>query len=333
MTALDTVAPEIGRDRYGRPLVVPPNGGKPIPYTRCTTYIDAIEDKYGLQQWMQRMVALGLADRPDLLLAVSSHRDDKKALNKICDDAREAAGATAAATTGTALHALTELIDRGQDLPTLPAQTMADLDAYRAATADLKAVHIEQFCVLDTLQIGGTPDRVVEYQGERYIADLKTGSIEYGALKIAAQLAVYSRSLTYDIATGERGHHGADMTRGIVIHAPAGQGTASLHWVDLELGWYAVNVATQVREQRRLKFRDLMEPFGPYASAAPGTAPGNTAMRRARAAREQAAAEPTIVDRIRACTTADEVRALWTEDWTSDLNDFAKKHIADIEAA
>jgi hypothetical protein len=41
----------------------------------------------------------------------------------------------------------------------------------------------------------------VEYGGKRYIADLKTGSIEWGTLKIAAQLAVYARSHTYDVAT------------------------------------------------------------------------------------------------------------------------------------
>jgi hypothetical protein len=131
-----------------RPLVVPAGGGKPVAYTRCTTYIDCIEDKFNLQKWMQRMTALGLASRPDLLLSVQAHRDDKGKLDKICEDAKEAAAANAAATTGTALHALTELIDRGEDLPSCP-RDVADLEAYRAATADLKAVHIEQFCVQD----------------------------------------------------------------------------------------------------------------------------------------------------------------------------------------
>jgi len=30
---------EIERDRYGRPLVVPPAGGKAIAYTRATTIL------------------------------------------------------------------------------------------------------------------------------------------------------------------------------------------------------------------------------------------------------------------------------------------------------
>ena len=34
---------EIERDRYGRPLVVPPKGGKAIAYTRATTISNSLE--------------------------------------------------------------------------------------------------------------------------------------------------------------------------------------------------------------------------------------------------------------------------------------------------
>jgi hypothetical protein len=331
-----TPPPAINRDRYGRPLVIPPEGGKAVAYTRATTYIDCIEDKFNLQKWMQRMVALGLASRPDLLLSVQAHRDDKRELDKITDAAKEAAAATAAATTGTALHALTELIDRGEELPAgLPANVKASLDAYIAATAELQATHIEQFCVLDTLKIGGTPDRVVKYGDGRYIADLKTGSIEWGVLKIAMQLAIYARSHTYDVASGDRGMHDADTTRGIVIHLPSVEDPAdakcTLHWVDLEAGWYAVQVATKVREKRKLKFTDLTEPFGPVTPIAPGTAPGNTAMTRARNV-EAASLEA----QIRAARTPDDVRALWAnheDEWTDDLTQVAQTHIANLGVA
>lgn len=325
--SITTPTPTLERDRWGRPLVVPPGGGEPVAYSRCTSYVDCIEDKTALDLWKQRQVALGLASRPDLLLAVSAHRDDKRALNGVCKDALEAAAASAAATRGTALHSLTEQIDRGQELPAvLPDDVVADLDSYRASTVDLKHILIEQFCVLDKLKIGGTPDRVVEYQGRRYIADLKTGSINLGTLKIAAQLAVYSRSQTYDIATHARGMHEADTSRGIIIHLPAGQGSASLHWVDLEVGWYAVQTAKDVREKRALKFKDLTEPFGPVTPAPPGEVPGNSAMRRTR----KAAEKPDLAIAIRACTSADSVRALWGEfaaDWTPELTEVAKAHI------
>lgn len=315
MTTLTTVAPEIARDRYGRPLVVPPGGGKAVAYTRCTTYIDVLEDKFALTKWMMRMTALGLSTRPDLMLAVAAHREDKKALDRICEDAKEAAAASAAATTGTALHALTELVDSGRDLPVLPETAVADLMAYKTATRDLKAVHIEQFCVLDDLKVGGTPDRVVEVAGQRYIADIKTGSIEYGILKIAMQLAVYARAATYDIGTGTRGDHAASLERGLIIHLPAGQAMCSLHWVDLEVGWQAVQVAGAVREHRKTKFGDITAPY----SAADGVAQ-----------------RTTLADQIAACTTADEVRALWAANasrWTDALTEQAKAHITKLPAA
>lgn len=320
-----TPPPAITRDRYGRPMVVPPNGGKAVAYTRCTTYIDVLEDKYALQKWTQRMVALGLASRADLLLSVSAHREDKRQLDRICDDAREAAAASAKATTGTALHALTELIDRGQELPPgLPPNVLASLEKYREATADFTATHIEQFCVQDMLKIGGTPDRVVKHGKKRYIADLKTGSIEWGVLKIAMQLAVYARSKTYDVATGTRGSHDAEIDRGLVIHLPAVDDPADarcdLHWVDLLEGWNSVILARSVREKRALKFADIAEPFNPA---------GVTTL-------EQLQASLPLEKQIEACATADDVRALWAAhaaEWTDALTEAAKAHIAALAKA
>jgi len=243
----------IPRDRYGRPLVVPPEGGAPMPYTRCTTYVSALEDTYNLSRWQQRMVALGMADRPDLVLAAGAHRDDKDELNRIVDQAMDAAQAHAAAGVGTSLHKLTEQLDRGQIPGPVPEAYHADIDAYAAATSCLEMVGIERFTVLDELKIGGTHDRTVRYQGRTYIADIKTGSIEYSALKIAMQLAVYSRSVLYDHRTRTREPLDVDTDRAIVIHLPAGQGRCELHWIDIAAGWEAVQVATQVRDWRRRK--------------------------------------------------------------------------------
>ena len=315
-----TPPPAINRDRWGRPLVVPPGGGKPVAYTRCTTFVDALEDKYNLQLWMQRMTAVGLSMRPDLLLAVSAHKDDKSKLNKICDDAKEAAAASAAATTGTALHALTELVDRGQELPPLPSEAQADLAAYAAATEALKATHIEQFCVLDPLQIGGTPDRIVRHEGKSYIADIKTGSIEFGILKIAMQLAVYARSKTYDIASAERGMHGAELDKALIIHLPAGEARCDLYWVDILAGWDAVQVAKQVREKRKLKFGDLTRAF---ADLTP----------------ELVVPEATVVpleQQIAECLTEVALRALWAENeaaWNDTLTELAKQRLLELKAA
>lgn len=246
---LTTVTPEIERDRYGRPLIVPPGGGRKVPYRRCTTYVSVLEDTWNLSRWSQRMVALGLADRPDLLLGVAAHRDDKDKLNRLCEDAQEAAKAHAAATTGTAVHALTEIVDRGLDLPVIPDGAAADLDAYRRATAGIEWLAIEQGVVVDDLKVHGTPDRIGRLpDGRVVVADLKTGDVEYGLKKIEAQLAMYAHGVAYDHTTGTRAPlpDGLDLDTAVVIHLPAGSGRCELLEVDIAAGWADVAVCTQV---------------------------------------------------------------------------------------
>lgn len=272
--AFDLLAPipEIPRDRFGRPMIVPPNGGRPVAYTRCTTYVGALEDTYNLGAWQQRMVAAGLAARPDLHLRAASlgapppkgatpaeqaaEKRWKAAMNEVADAAREAAAASAAATIGTSLHALTEAMDRGQTLGAVPEQWRKHLDNYARATQKLTAVGIERFLVEDGLKIGGTADRIVRIDGHDglLIADVKTGSIEYGAGKIAMQLAVYAHSLAYDPASGARQPvEGLRTDRGVIIRLDAATGNCELHWADLTAGWDAVQLATQVRAWRARK--------------------------------------------------------------------------------
>ena len=59
-------AAEPKRDRYGRPMVTPRNGGKPKPFTRPTTIADTLDDRHNLELWMQRQVLKGSIARPDL---------------------------------------------------------------------------------------------------------------------------------------------------------------------------------------------------------------------------------------------------------------------------
>ena len=241
----------IARDRWQRPLIVPPEGGTPVGYARWSSYGDVLEDRFNLEKWKVRTAATGLADRPDLLLSVAAHRDDKQQLDRLCDQAIEAAKGSSAATTGTALHKLTETVDAGGQLPELPPSAVADLDAYRSATRPLTVLAVEQFVVCDDPQAAGTFDRIVEYDGTRYVADIKTGSVKWGIGKIAVQLAGYSRSVAYEPATGARSRLDVDQDRALVIHLPQGEGRCSLLWVDIAEGWRGVRMAQSVREWRK----------------------------------------------------------------------------------
>lgn len=337
--------PDFEREsRWKRPIIRDAaDESKRAPYTRVTTYIDCLEDKYNLQRWEKRMVALGLADRKDLILSVKAIRDpsdpdDKQKLNYICDDAKEAARGRAAANTGTALHAFTDMLDRGEELPELPPGLAASLERFRTVTTEAGLIVREIECrmVLDSLRMAGTADRVYQLGQERYVGDTKSGStIELGILKICMQLAAYSRSWQYDPRTDKRWAHGASTTRGIIMHLPSTddpeQARCELYWVDLEAGWEALKVARTVRDLRKIKFEQLTEPF-----AGPPTRPS---LRRERSdaekATQRAEVSPSgLADRVRACSTAKEVGDLWrayARLWTDELTAVAKEHIASIE--
>lgn len=263
---------EVRRDRWGRPLIVPPEGGKPVPYTRCTTYIKALDDTALLTAWAKRMVLVGATVDPSLVER-AAFETDKRTLDALAEEALVAARANAKRDKGTLLHALTEYADRGEPLPEtgtvdgvvweVTDADRADIAAYVKATEDLTVTHIERFTVCDELQVAGTPDRLVSFDGQTYIADLKTGSVDYAALSIAMQLSVYSRSQFYDTATGERTPlPGVSQDLGIVVHLPAGSAECRLLWVDLETGWRGVQAAGVVRKWRGIKAKDVFSPFG-----------------------------------------------------------------------
>jgi hypothetical protein len=289
----------VPRDGWGRPLAVPPTGGKPQGHTRTTTFIDCIEDKSNLIDWQSRMVLLGATRRPDLLeqARLLNHEDaaDKKKLNALTEQAKDAAGANEKSRKGTYLHDLSEYVDRGDPLPkTISGADLDDMAAYMMATSVLKVVAIEQFVVVPELSVGGTFDRLSYYDGPgpdgkpisgNFITDTKTGTIEYGKLKMASQLAVYSRGKLYDhtrfpvdasdkkaFATWKKTEFTAEQAAqaysplppvnqdwGIIVHLPAGTGECNLYWVDLNIGWALAQLALTIRNARSTK--GAMKPF------------------------------------------------------------------------
>ena len=250
---------EIDRDRYGRPLIIPPSGGKAIAYTRATTIANSLDDASALTAWKMRMAAIGLTTRPDILLSITAVQDDKMAVNSLIEDAMEVAGANKAANIGTAIHSFAERLDLGQDLGVVPPQWAPDVKAYEQATKILNNKFIEQFCVLDKFKIAGTPDRVVEYKGELFIADIKTGRVDHPN-NISIQLAIYANGLPYDAATATRGTWGeVNKEKAIIIHLPAGTGTCKLMWIDIKEGFKGLQFAMKTRKWRDQK--GLSYPF------------------------------------------------------------------------
>jgi len=267
---------DVPRDEFGRPLVVPPDGGPRVPYMRTTTFIKPLDDPTKLHRWQQRQLVAGLARRPDLVTAAAADPDNADLLDDVVTRAIEPS--SAAATVGTALHLLTERLDRGEALGHVPPTHSGDLGAYERATASIEWTNIETFRVLDQWRVAGTADRIGRYGGRLVVADIKTGSIGFAG-KFAAQLSIYARALPYDIETDRRGPADAvDLSRGLIVHLPAGKGECRLYWVDLEKGWAACNLARRVWRWRDT--RGLLTPSVADFTLAARTAADIEALRK-----------------------------------------------------
>lgn len=249
ITLEDTAArrPEPPRDRFGRYLI----DGK--PWQRVTTLAKMLDDTSSLADWKARMTALGLAQRPDLFAQVATCSvDDRKGLNALVEQAKEAAGASAKANLGTALHAMCEQVDLGADPSTILPQWRADVDAYVAATDHIRWSHVEAIVVNRALGVAGTTDRIGVTGQRSVVADIKTGSLDYAALAIAIQIAAYAHAdEVFDATTGElTPMPDVDRETGLIIHLPAGEGRCSLYEVDLVEGWKLAQLAVEVRDAR-----------------------------------------------------------------------------------
>lgn len=268
-TVEQLLRPEPRRNRWGQYMLPTEPDGKDRPYTRVTTFASSIDDRWNLEQWKQRMVAAGLVARQDLLAQAAAHIGDKQKLNRICDEAVEAAKGSAGANLGTALHTFTEQVDLGLE-PTIPSPWDLDIAAYQRTLAEkgirVSTQFIERIVVHHGFGIAGTFDRLVHVDGWPLpvIADLKTGNLDHASAfgAIAVQLAAYANAdELYDPATDQlTPMPPVDRTRALVIHLPAGKATCTLHVVDIVAGWKAAQLCADVRDWRKRK--NLAAPFG-----------------------------------------------------------------------
>lgn len=267
---------------------------KPRSWTRATTLASTLADRYALERWGQRNVVLGIAARPDLYaLAASCTPDDKDQLGKIVDQAQEAAKARSGANLGTALHRLTERIDRGELLD-VPDQWKPDIDAYCQTLADasisILPEWIERVVINPAVEAAGTIDRMVYLDGKFTIADLKTGAhaVDRQMTDIAVQLAIYANSthawkgVADQVPRDQWGRYKlphpeddptvyeplpeVNLERALVIHLPVGEGSCTLHEVDITAGRQALDLALAVRAWR--KRDDLSTPYSRWKELA-----------------------------------------------------------------
>lgn len=261
-------ADDVQRDRWGRPLIIPPDGGKPVAYTRMSTIAKVLDDQSNLIAWAQRMTAIGLLKKPALMTKLSGivavgDLDDskvKRSLTKLCDEAKEAAGGSDRASAGTGLHALTEAVDAGLELQYVAKADLARVDEYREAMKDYVPLNAEGFVVQDDIMAAGSYDRLWRCpDGRVRVGDLKTGAWDKKyPMGVTTQLAGYANGVHYDFETGDREplHPDLDPSVGLLVSMPPSGGCEVVP-LDLTLGWRCLVAAIETRALRKLSAADF----------------------------------------------------------------------------
>lgn len=278
------------RDQWQRPRIPArgTSGRANLPkagYTRSSTLGSTLEDQFNLGEWKAGQAVYGLSRSKSLHLSAQAvERPDgevcKKQLREIAKKAQDVAESGALATIGTAIHALSERVDRGDAIPHIEGEAREALDAWTSITAGFHKIATEAKVVCHEHKVAGTFDRLfvtlgpmTTPDGERLpagtiiLADLKTSSTAaYFGLKFAVQLAEYAHGDPFDLQTygcmpWEWLTKGVvDVTRGdarphpkwaLIVHVPTGNPAgAGLYWVDIESGRDLSALAIAVREQR-----------------------------------------------------------------------------------
>lgn len=269
----------IRRDRFGRYLLPDPATGAERSWTRVTTAVKGLEggDTFHLQQWMKRMVAFGMGVRPDLvdLAASAEDADDKETLNDVVKQAEAAAAGSKKANTGTALHAFTQKMDRGDTEINIPAAHRERVQEYKRAleryNIGIIPNMIEITLLFPELELAGTADRFVHWGGGDLpvVDDLKTGgTIDFSRVAIAMQLAAYANSpWVWNHETQKLDPMPeVDKKTGLVLHLPStGDIVSTLYRVNIEEGLSLLKKAVDVKQIQKTKGKHLfteVEPSG-----------------------------------------------------------------------
>lgn len=275
--------PEEGRtvkfDRWGRYLLPDLDDGKEVPWTRVTTLAGTLEDSYNLERWKGRKVLEGLVISRGLVSHAAEVFDEygydpqtkeaRDRLNDIVGRAHKVAKVGAGADKGTELHALTEQISRGELLfdTEAPAAYRDHLNAYVTTLAanqiEIVPEYMERLICVPELRVVGRLDALAHEKlaGALRVFDLKTQKdFDFGAMKIAIQLAIYSRGAAMfneETWEWEAMPPGIDQSVATVAHLPVLDGKpdkiCELYDVDLDWGWRWARASFQTREARRAK--------------------------------------------------------------------------------
>lgn len=259
ITQLDQATTPSGppRDRYGRYLIPDPDTGKPRSWMRATTLAKTLEDPTNLTNWKARMVATGVASRPSIAAGITAAQGDRTELNRLVEQAQEAAGANENRELGTHLHRILELVDTGHmTVDQVPDPWARDVRAYqqqlRRNSLRVDPQQCEVVFLNTALGVAGMADRLyLDHEDQYVVGDIKTGGY-IAWLSFAMQFAIYATSThIYDPTTDTtRPAPTIRQDHTLMVHTQAGQGTCQIIPLSVPEGYDAVLMALEVRRIR-----------------------------------------------------------------------------------
>lgn len=279
----------VDRDRWGRPLLYPPEGGKAVAYTRPSTMAKWLDSQAGLINWKASMAMLGMAKSKPIQARIAAivartendaYRENKDALKDLVESATQIAQAQGRADFGTAIHEFTELLDAGTlDWSYVPEALKNPLEAYQEVMSNYVTVDTEVFVAVDEedrtgkkIRGAGSLDRIIEHpEFGVVVADIKTGRDEPKyPLGVTTQVSIYSRGKRYrdanfggspafddgdpnvdETAWRKPLHHDLNTETGVLIHLPLEGKECTLYALDLNAGWESLLLGHRVQEARR----------------------------------------------------------------------------------
>lgn len=267
----------------GRYKAPHPVTGKKSSWTRVTNFVKKASDHFALEQWGNRSLAVGLFSRPDLIKQVDGKdvKADRTFLNRLVEEAKQAAGSKDRARLGTIMHKHTEEVDAGhKDLADVPEQFREDvkvyLDAMQVKGLMMLPHLMERSTAVVDLEVIGTFDGIVRLPDGTYaVGDKKTGAtLEFNQAEIAVQIAIYAHGVnSVGVATahpsnieGEPPTWTWEKPRdedgnvikvredvGIVMHIPYGTGDCFIYSIPLDVGWRGAQLCREVQSWQKIK--------------------------------------------------------------------------------
>lgn len=209
--------PKVERGKWGwYKLPHPHHPDRPARlWQRASSFAKLTADTHAINLWGKRMVALGLAKRPDLFaLAASMTAEQREDLDDVCEQATVAAEANSRANLGTAIHAFTEIVDSGFTPESVPDFVAPDLNAYVNTTRRLGLAFRPEWVEVVTVSLrwdtGGTFDRLVEITkplnvrlNSGRVVVLRPGDLVIGDLKTGGKAKKTVRGRLVDMEPGE----------------------------------------------------------------------------------------------------------------------------------